>query len=101
VAISNPAMRGVLGGQLSGWAIVQGATQARGMKVRASVKKLCDGCKVCFCGFLSTLDFLGWLQIGPGLGLVRGEHVDNVTMLVWLGFLLMEVICLVGTKEGE
>ena len=27
--------------------------QVRGMKVRSSVKKLCEGCKVCF--FLPTL----------------------------------------------
>ena len=26
--------------------------QVRGMKVRSSVKKLCEGCKVCFAGFL-------------------------------------------------
>ena len=23
--------------------------QVRGMKVRSSVKKMCEGCKVCFC----------------------------------------------------
>lgn len=27
----------------------KGAEQVRGMKVRSSVKKLCEGCKVCFC----------------------------------------------------
>lgn len=26
----------------------KGAEQVRGMKVRSSVKKLCEGCKVCF-----------------------------------------------------
>jgi hypothetical protein len=26
--------------------------QVRGMKVRSSVKKLCEGCKVCLCSLL-------------------------------------------------
>lgn len=29
-------------------AIGKGVEQVRGMKVRSSVKKLCEGCKVCF-----------------------------------------------------
>jgi hypothetical protein len=48
---SSAAMKGVLGEQLRGGAMAQGVAsamqQARGMKVRASVKKLCEGCKVC------------------------------------------------------
>jgi hypothetical protein len=71
---------------LRGWAIAQGATQARGMKVRASVKKLCEGCKVCFVVFSQHWTF--WVGCGLvlGLGLVGGEVVVDVTMLVWLGF---------------
>jgi len=29
-------------------ALVKGGEQVRGMKVRSSVKKMCEGCKVCF-----------------------------------------------------
>jgi hypothetical protein len=31
------------------------AEQVRGMKVRSSVKKLCEGCKVCFVMFFSLV----------------------------------------------
>lgn len=42
----------------------KGAEQVRGMKVRSSVKKLCEGCKVCFV-FISG---------GRGFGFVRGSR---------------------------
>jgi large subunit ribosomal protein L36 len=38
--------------------------QVRGMKVRSSVKKLCEGCKVCFCG---SFPCGGCLAFGWGL----------------------------------
>jgi hypothetical protein len=77
-------MGGMLGGQLRWWAVAQGATQVRGMKVRASVKKLCEGCKVGF--FFSQVDFLVWLRIGPdgvlSIGSGKEDCVDDVKMLI-------------------
>lgn len=52
--------------------------QVRGMKVRSSVKKLCDGCKVCF--FSSSFRSLGEQGIGRGVDVqvtdTDGCHVE-------------------------
>jgi len=42
--------------------------QVRGMKVRSSVKKLCEGCKVCFqlLGGRQGIEWGGWRRLWRG-----------------------------------
>jgi len=47
--------------------------QVRGMKVRSSVKKLCEGCKVCF----PLLGGRGGFEWGGMEGIVRRREADD------------------------
>jgi MinD superfamily P-loop ATPase len=49
----------------------QGLGQVRGMKVRSSVKKMCEGCKVC--GVVSLM------QCGEKMGTQMGRRFDIYT----------------------
>lgn len=66
--LAKAAVKGQIGKEMQKAVVGSALGQVRGMKVRSSVKKLCEGCKVCFAiGFLLVV----WGLENSGLDMVR------------------------------
>jgi large subunit ribosomal protein L36 len=62
--------------------------QVRGMKVRSSVKKLCEGCKVCSISSISRREYLeGCGSVRKGLGMREEARSRNVGLWRWTSYI--------------